>query len=229
MKRLHADLPWSEVRQKLIRIFSSGGPLSTDAAKELYEWYGQSATEVYGSSETGGIAWRIQYSDDAKWHPLPGITIKIDEHSRLHIKSPHIDANHWHATDDAVQLHENDTFTLLGRIDRIIKLEEKRLSLVEMEQALLQTGLVQEAYCMLLPKQGYRDILGAVIVPTATGNNLLNNEGKSALGKTLKQSLLHHFELSLLPRKWRFVSHIPVNEQDKINHKAMHALFANDN
>lgn len=227
LKRLHENLPWTEARQKLLRIFSSGGPLSTDAAEQLTLWYGNSATEVYGSSETGGIAWREQFSAMPAWHPLPGVETNIDADSCLLIKSAHIDPAVWYKTDDSATLIDNGCFTLNGRLDRIIKLEEKRLSLVELEQALLQTPWIKEAFCTLLaPEKNLRETLAAVIVLNGPGEELLASEGKKTLIKLLKDNLALHFELSLLPRKWRFVEYIPTNEQAKINHSAIQGLFA---
>lgn len=227
LKRLHEHLPWADARQRLKLVFSSGGPLPADAAEQLHQWHGQSATEVYGSSETGGIAWRVQHSVDFRWHPLPGVLVMTDADTRLHVKSPHIDPDLWYATDDSATLHSDGTFTLQGRLDRIVKLEEKRLSLVELEQALLETGWVKEAHTLLLHHDNqHRETLAAVLALNDAGNQLLASAGKNGVIKQLKNALAQHFELSLLPRKWRFVPAIPVNEQAKINHTAVQGLFS---
>ncbi|MFY0542162.1 AMP-binding protein [Nannocystis pusilla] len=42
----------------LSRVFSSGAPLPRATADELLTKLGLQVTEVYGSSETGGIGWR---------------------------------------------------------------------------------------------------------------------------------------------------------------------------
>ena len=57
LKRLRDDLPWDAAKPPRA-IFSSGGPLPADSASHLAAHAGVSATEVYGSSETGGIGWR---------------------------------------------------------------------------------------------------------------------------------------------------------------------------
>lgn len=41
-------------------IFSSGGPLSANTAREFFHQQGAAPTEIFGSTETGGIAWRRQ-------------------------------------------------------------------------------------------------------------------------------------------------------------------------
>jgi acyl-coenzyme A synthetase/AMP-(fatty) acid ligase len=228
LKRLHVDLPWQAAQKKLKLIFSSGGPLPEDAARALKAWHKQSATEVYGSSETGGIAHREQYSVNTDWQPLPNVTIKVDEDTRLLIKSPHIDNNHWYETDDSATINADGSFTLNGRLDRIIKLEEKRLSLIELEQAIRNNEWVEDVYCTLLPKTTHRDILAAAVVLNHHGNKHLSETSKNDFIKALKNTLTNHFELSLLPRKWRFIDQIPTNEQSKINRVAIQGLFTNN-
>ncbi len=49
--------------KRLRAIFSSGGPLPFEVAQESKRLLGPVPIEVYGSSETGGIAWR---SSDTK-------------------------------------------------------------------------------------------------------------------------------------------------------------------
>ena len=46
-------------------IFSSGGPLSIATATEFHHEIGYDPIEIYGSTETGGIAWRRQYTNVA--------------------------------------------------------------------------------------------------------------------------------------------------------------------
>lgn len=47
-------------------------------------------------------------------------------------------------TADAARIHADGRFELLGRLDRIVKLEEKRISLPMLEQALMAHAWVAE-------------------------------------------------------------------------------------
>ena len=103
-----------------------------------------------GSSESGGIAWRKRSVEaDGRitgtgYRPLPATQFRI-ENSLLVIKSPQLSTDDWETTADMVSLNaDGDTFTLLGRADRIVKIEGKRVSLKTVENALLATGLVSE-------------------------------------------------------------------------------------
>lgn len=231
LKRLYDGLDWPKAANTISAIFSSGGPLPADAAEHVAALLGGAPIEVFGSSETGGIAFRQQANANALWQPLPGVSVKVDGEQRLSVCSSHINQDgSWYSTDDAAQLLEDGRFSLQGRLDRIVKLEEKRLSLVELEQAIIASGLVKEVYCWVLPANADR------IRQTLTATLVLNNEGASCLAqgdrailiKQFKQHLQQRFELSLIPRKWRFVEQLPVNAQAKIDRLAIERLMLDE-
>ena len=60
-------------------VFSSGGPLPPEAADSALALLGVAPVEVYGSSETGGVAWRQRARHGDTWQPLPGIEFRIDD------------------------------------------------------------------------------------------------------------------------------------------------------
>ncbi len=82
--------------------------------------------EIYGSSETGGIAWR---QTESLWQPLPGVQLALNTEGALRIDSPWLALGQTEQTADAAELFADGRFALRGRLDRIIKLEEKRISL----------------------------------------------------------------------------------------------------
>ena len=105
-------------------MFSSGGALPDETATELHTLLGQWPTEIYGSSETGGIAWR---QGGELWTPCAGIELGQKAEGALHLTSRYLPAGHREQTADAVELQADGRFALRGRLDRIIKLEEKRI------------------------------------------------------------------------------------------------------
>jgi acyl-CoA synthetase (AMP-forming)/AMP-acid ligase II len=60
------------------RIFSSGAPLDAATASAVTALAGIPVTEVLGSSETGGIAWR-ESGGDGTWAPFPDVHVAADE------------------------------------------------------------------------------------------------------------------------------------------------------
>lgn len=231
LKRLYEGLDWPAAAAKIARIFSSGGPLPKDAAEQVYRLIQHAPVEVFGSSETGGIAFRQQEHGNQIWQVLPGVAIQVDEEQRLSVRAKHINTDYsWYSTDDAALLKGDGRFELQGRLDRIVKLEEKRLSLVELEKAIIDTGLVTEVYCWVLPAAvgRIRQTLTATVVLNAQGAKALAEDTRATLIKTFKQQLQQRFELSLIPRKWRFVEQLPMNAQAKIDRLAIEKLMTDD-
>ncbi|AMC34387.1 AMP-binding protein [Janthinobacterium sp. B9-8] len=232
LKRLPEQLNWQA--QSLLAVFSSGGPLPVEALPACRTLLGSAPIEVYGSSETGGIAWRQRQQDhQTAWKTLPGIAIRVED-DILHLRSPHLSDDAWQASSDRVSLTPNG-FELLGRSDRIIKIEEKRVSLNAMEQALLATQLLNEVRILALPGSprslgittlpSSRLSLGVLACPNEAGWRLVDEQGKRALNQALRDALADSTDASALPRRFRYIWAMPSNAQSKTTHAALLALF----
>ncbi|MFR0690902.1 AMP-binding protein [Enterobacterales bacterium AE_CKDN230030158-1A_HGKHYDSX7] len=210
LKRMGDNLDWPALRS-VVRVFSSGGPLPADAGERLHERLGQAPTEIYGSSETGGIAWR---QGGQLWQPFDGVTLSQDEHGALRIESTYLPPGETEQTADAARLCADGRFELLGRLDRIVKLEEKRISLPQLEAALMQHPFVSEARLGVV--QENRASLGALVALTDAGVHALRNGGRRALTQRLREHLAGHCEALALPRRWRLLRNLPGNAQGKL-------------
>ena len=126
--------------------------------------------------------------------------------------------------DDAIDILPDGTFKLLGRLDRIVKIEEKRLSLPEMESFLVMHPLVIAAVATSLI--GSRQCVGVVVELSEDGFQQLNQYGKSYVTQQLRQHLIERFEKVLLPRYWRFVEAIPLNAQGKVTYADIPKIFS---
>lgn len=201
-------------------VFSSGGPLSTEAALRAEQRLAASVVEIYGSSETGGIAWRRQ-SAGPQWTTLPDVLIDLDA-GLLTVRSPYTQGAAWHRTSDRATMVAHG-FLLEGRADRLVKIEEKRVSLDGIEAALLTSPDVDEARVVVLT--GERARLGAAVVLSRSGEQRLQADGKRALNEQLRALLLQHVERIALPRYWRYVAALPLNSMGKITQASLQALF----
>ncbi|MBB3224398.1 AMP-binding protein [Pseudoduganella umbonata] len=230
LKRLPAHLDWRGARTRLAAVFSSGGPLPADTAQTCGSLLGSVPVEVFGSSETGGIAWRQRaalpsVNDDA-WTPFPTVAWRLHE-GFLEVRSPHLPDDGWLPLADRAQALQGRRFQLLGRGDRIAKIEEKRISLDAIEAALLASGLAAEARVALCePDDGHRQVLAAFVVPAAAGRAVLEREGKLALNGRLRAVLAGVVDAVALPRRWRYLDALPVNAQGKTTVAALLALLA---
>jgi acyl-coenzyme A synthetase/AMP-(fatty) acid ligase len=216
LKRL-PDVPMWKTQLKV--VFSSGGPLPPEGAAMSRAVLGHQPIEIYGSSETGGIAWREGL--DNPWTPMFGVHIRTSANDQLELQSPHLPNADWFTTADRIAT-SGDTFTLRGRADRIAKIEEKRVSLELIERTALDTGLVSEARVVTL--QGARITLGLVGVLTEAGKALTRKQ----LVDRLKAALTAAIELVALPRRYRFVDAMPLNDQGKLTDARLTPLFAAD-
>ena len=224
----------SRQRASCRAVFSSGGPLAAELAQRAAEALGSAPIEVYGSTETGGVAVRQQHRGDEPWQPLRGVAVESDPATGcLAIRSPFVSAGSPGAvgperfvTGDRVSFSDTGEFRLLGRADRVIKVGEKRLSLPDMEERLRAHPAVSDAVLLGLEKGAGELRVAAVVVPAATAWDALAALGRRALARTLSDFLAEYFERVLLPRAWRFVAALPSNAQGKLTQDALRALFA---
>ncbi|WP_368620957.1 AMP-binding protein [Paraburkholderia sp. BR13444] len=205
-------------------FFSSGGPLAADAAQAYAVSYGAAPLEIYGSTETGGIAWRRQDQGDA-WQPVAGAEVRREDDGALFVRSPHLDHDGWHRTGDRITFDADGRFHLQGRLDRVLKLGGKRVSLPELEARLALHPYVAQA--ALVPLEGAtRERVGAVVALTEAGGATLRDEGRVALAKTLRRHLADYFDAVVLPRHWRFRVGLPFDARGKLPASAVAAAFA---
>jgi len=219
LKRMGDNLDWPAL-SPVRRVFSSGGALPAEAAQSLQQRLKQWPTEILGSSETGGIAWR---QGDNLWQPFAGVELSQDNDGALRIASPYLPAGHIEHTADAARIAADGRFELLGRLDRIVKLEEKRISLPMLEQALVSHAWVAEARLGVI--QENRASLGALLVLSEQGLHALRNQGRRTLTQTLRQHLSQHCEALALPRRWRLLRQMPLNAQGKLPQATVEALL----
>ena len=219
LKRMGDNLDWPALGS-VRRVFSSGGELPIAASQALQKRLGQWPLEILGSSETGGIAWR--QSDDP-WQPFSGVELSLDPQGALRIASPYLPTGHIERSADAAILYPDGRFSLLGRLDRIVKLEEKRISLPMLEQALCTHDWVAEARLGVVQQR--RASLGALLVLSPAGLHALRNKGRRSLLDTLRQHLAAHCEALALPRRWRLLRQLPINSQGKLPEADLQAVL----
>jgi acyl-coenzyme A synthetase/AMP-(fatty) acid ligase/3-hydroxymyristoyl/3-hydroxydecanoyl-(acyl carrier protein) dehydratase len=234
LKRLPASQIQADI-SGLRAVFSSGGPLLQEVSLTAQHMFRQIPIEIYGSSETGGIAWRqiAPAADDIRddsWQPMPQVEVRAsDQDDCLEVRSPHLQDNAWLRMADRISMVNAATprFLLRGRADRIVKLEEKRISLDQIERLLLATPWVAEVRVLMHPGQDQhaRDRIAAFVVPSSSGQQQLEQAGKLALNQQLRAHLAGAIEHVALPRQWRYLPALPTNAQGKTASAALLALL----
>ncbi|PTP40767.1 AMP-binding protein [Vibrio splendidus] len=199
---------------QLAGVFSSGGPLPTESAHQALNLLGHLPIEVFGSTETGGIAFRQQESAQTPWQLFDCIEASLNSENCIKLLSPYIDKNNWYQTADECEMVSSNQFILKGRTDRVIKIEEKRVSLVEVEKRLEQLPWISE--CVVIPfEEPERLILASVLVLSDQGQAKLATMSKGKFWLMLRSELRKWLEPLAIPRKYRVVDEIPLNSQGK--------------
>ena len=180
-------------------IISAGAKLD-DKIFEYLEKISKGVTEIYGSTEAGVIAYRQKHN--AKLQFFENVKYINNTISSPYFDEPELELN------DELEFFE-DGFIVKGRNDRIVKIQEKRISLDEIERDLNKSNLVKKSYCLKLD-----DKLCSAIILNNEGEKLLENFGKLELVKAIKKSAPLNI---ITPKKWRFLTNLPTNERGKID------------
>lgn len=226
LSRLPDLMELEALRPGLRKIFSSGGPLAPASSLRWRHALGFSPTEVYGSTETGGIAWR-EHGTEPKgdcWSPMPEVCVGLTAEGALQVRSPFLGDDDWFVTADAAEILDDGRFRLKGRLDRVVKIEEKRVSLVQMEDQLRRHAWIEEAAVVALPGNR-RMVLGAAVVLSPEGRCEAERLGRRAAAAELRRHLGEYQELTVLPRRWRLVTAMPYDERGKLTAAALQSLF----
>ena len=216
-------LPNLPIKPKM--ILSSGGALLARSAQILSQQLHAPLVEIYGSSETGVMAWR-GVGTGVLWQPFRGVHVQADERGALIVRSPLLGEGSWCRIEDAVEVRPFGQFELKGRLDRTVKIEEKRVFLPDMERCLGAHEAVEEVALVLLP--GARQTLGAVLVLTAQGQHFFSQYGKRRLVQLLRAHLFQYFDQVLVPRRWRVAMQLPLSERGKLMQTTLIGMFDDD-
>lgn len=199
---------------RLRLVLSSGAPLSAADAKDFFASTGLWPLEVYGSTETGGIAVRRQDLTPAPWHPLPGVACRLDGEV-LAVRSPFIsggvpfDADGFFQTADLATLRTDGSFDLAGRADGVVKVGGKRVLLPEIEMAIVALTQVSDAVVLALPSDSGR------------GQDIVALVASSRPADELLRELREQLPSPSWPRRLRTVEAIPTTPSGKRDRAAI--------
>lgn len=199
----------------LKHVFTSGAPLTMACFNDLVGRFALAVTEVLGSTETGGIAFRRAAGDP--FTPLAAVTVRTSQIGDLLVASPYVEGTEPVATGDRVQLLPDGRFVHLGRVDGVVKVGGTRVSLAAIEERV--RGL-----------PGVRDVAALSVESGPTrGHEIwlaVATDGWDA--QRMRRALREWFEPVVLPRRFRFVESLPRDDNGKVPRAALRAVFDSD-
>jgi acyl-coenzyme A synthetase/AMP-(fatty) acid ligase len=203
---------------KNIRLaFSSGGFLDKAHSLAFSGMAKAPVEEVYGSTETGGIAHRSVMRGETGFKTFPVVRFKIED-ERLCVKSPFIspglplDGDGYFRTGDRVGGLSEDRFELSGRVDNVVKVGGNRVELDAVEQKLRALESITDIFIFQTSaKQGRDNEVSALVVSNANIKEL----------KRLFRKALNPVEM---PRHILKVDAIPVTPAGKRDAQAALSL-----
>lgn len=203
----------SESRKLSSNLFiSSTSPLHGEDIQLFEKKYQTNLLQIFGSTETGGIAYKI--GDTSKWKPLLGVEVSSND-DKLHVSSPFISPfllhdkikllNQPFSTEDIVEI-KGDGFTLIGRNNKIIKIAGKRISAVQIETIIEAIPGVKKAIVELVYKKEL--LRSEQIVITLQASMKIEKE-------IIKQSISKHYGILTIPFRVTYVESINYSSMNK--------------
>ncbi|RBQ30733.1 aconitate hydratase [Arcobacter sp. FW59] len=137
-------------------FISSTAPLLCTDAKEFKDKFNSNIIQIFGSTETGGIAYK--YNDEELWNALNSVKLSTDVENRLKVSSPYVSniiyekelkkTNQEVQTFDFVEIFD-DKFKLIGRSSQILKIAGKRYSTIQIENILEKIEGINKALVLV--------------------------------------------------------------------------------
>jgi acyl-coenzyme A synthetase/AMP-(fatty) acid ligase len=205
-------------RHSLRLAFSSAGALDPGDADHFREKTSLDINEIYGSTETGGVATRRRGGDGDAWNGLDPVAWRIAE-GRLQVRSPFISPSlprneeGFFVTADRAEEDGKGRFILRGRADDVVKIGGKRVDLAEIQEKIRKIEGIRDALVVMLPRaRGRQTDLAALVV---TELDLV----------VLRQQMAGLIEPYAMPRRFVAVDKIPVTPTGKYDRQEIEHLL----
>ena len=195
--------------------FSSAGMLDAEDNEAFTRLNEVDIVEVYGSTETGGIATRNRHRGETSFTAFPAVAWKIKD-DRLCVRSPFLSpelpvtGDGYFTTGDRVEPGGENRFVLKGRVDGVTKVGGKRVDLEEVRAIIKKVPGVGDCVILALPDPGGREHRIAALV-----------QGTAVDMALLRQTLADSLEFYALPRVLKTIDRIPLQDNGKYDRNAI--------
>lgn len=200
--------------------FSSAGMLAQEDNEAFSRANRAGVTEIYGSTETGGIATRNRLAGEEFFTAFTTIDWKIVKDC-LAVHSPYIsqgltvDEDGYYRSGDRIEIEKDGTFSLLGRADHITKVGGKRVDLEEIRGLIIKEKGVVDCVVVVMPQAGGREHRIEIVV-----------QGNTPDLEVVREHLADHLEPYAMPRGMKVVEHIPMKTNGKYDWDAIREILS---
>lgn len=223
---------------KKFRLMVSGSMALPDILYSRWEEIsGHKLLERYGMTEIGMALTNPYRGERIKGrvgYPFPNVKVKVNESTgELLVSGDQIfleyfenedatknafDEDGWFKTGDIVEVDENGSFKILGRMSvDILKSAGYKISALEIERVLLDHPNISEVAVVGVDDKEWGQIISAIVV--------LKDQSDVLTLENLQEWLKDKMAKYKIPRKLLIVDEIPRNHMGKINKKSLLKLF----
>lgn len=195
-------------------VFSSAGALDAEAAGNCESIFNTAAIEIYGSTETGILAYRKQ-KDDPLWTPFPDVCIETAADNTFTVRSPYFDGSI--IGGDLIAYTDDGLFTLLGRVDSTVKIEGRRIDLKDIDAQLLSLPDCADCHTIYYKGKNREQTVSFIVLKKKSPLYVLYRKNEREAKKQIQNYLYTYFDKTLIPKKLYILETIPKNEMGKIN------------
>lgn len=205
-------------KSRLRMAFSSASPLADTDADAFSQATGVPIYDVYGSTETGGVASQCRTAGETGYKPFACVDLQV-HNERLWVRSgflspqlPVNDQGYFEAADRVTD-RQDGTFTVIGRADGVVKVGGKRVDMSAIRIRLLELEAVRDALVFARP------------TATGRGNEILALVETDRTGADISQELASSLETHTRPRVIRIVTKMPITHTGKYDRQAIARIF----
>jgi len=192
-------------------LLCATSPLSPQLAAQAEARFGTPLYEIYGCTESGGIASR-RTTATSEWRAMTGVTLRTDDKGTW-VKGGHVALEV--ALPDMIELRGAGRFLLHGRTADLVNIAGKRTSLAHLNHHLNSIEGVRDGVFVVPEQQGeaVTRLAAYVVAPGLSSEALLS-------------ALRERIDSAFLPRPLHFVDALPRNETGKLPRQSLNQVAA---
>ena len=187
-------------------LLCATAPLSPQLAAQAEARFGAPLFEIYGCTESGGIASR-RTVETGEWRAMTDVALRADSKGTW-VRGGHVEIEVPLA--DVIELRGQGRFLLHGRTADLVNIAGKRTSLAYLNYHLNSIEGVRDGTFVVREQDGetVTRLTAYVVAPGLSGADLMN-------------ALRQRIDAAFLPRPLHFVDALPRNETGKLPRQAL--------